>query len=269
MVPTTAMWSIVLGALIGILFPILLFFICRRTQKLSWKAIGIGALVWFLFSQVLEKVMHLYFLQVNQTTIDLFKTPFYYALYGGLAAGVFEEVGRYIGFRFWLKGKRDYQDGLAYGIGHGGFEAIFLMVGSLVTNMIYMVLINSGTFESVLGAKVPADQLAQMKSSLVDTSPWLYLLGGFERLPAVLLHVALSLVVLYGVRTGRKVFLLYAILAHAAVDFVTVFLMQLGLNLLLIEGLLYVVGILSVLFILRWRHRFTDPPTAPHRHLSA
>ncbi|MBL0385792.1 YhfC family intramembrane metalloprotease [Tumebacillus sp. ITR2] len=251
MISTSTIVGILLGALLGIAFPIILLVYYRRTQKISWKAIGVGALVWILFSQVLEKAMHVYFLQFNQTTVELLKTPFYYALYGGLAAGVFEEVGRWIGFRYWLKGKRAYNDGIAYGVGHGGVEAVLIMVSMVATNLVYMTMINAGTFESQLGGKVPADQLAQIKSGLLEHGFAYYLLGGFERIPAVLFHIALSLVVLYGVRSGRKVFLLYAILLHAALDFVVALLSKLEVNVFLLESITLLAGILSLVFLLK------------------
>ncbi|KEO81823.1 YhfC family intramembrane metalloprotease [Tumebacillus flagellatus] len=264
MIPSSSFVGLILGALLGIAFPVVLLIYFRRTQKISWKAIGIGALVWFLFSQVLEKAMHVYFLQFNQTTVELFKTPLYYALYGGLAAGVFEEVGRWVGFRFWLKGKRSYHDGLAYGIGHGGFEAVFLMIMMGASNLLYMTLINTGTFDSTLGGKVPADQLAALQDTLLNTGFGMQLLGGFERIPAVLFHIAMSLLVLYGVHNGRHVFLLLAIFLHAALDFGVALMSTLKVNVYLIEGFNLLAGLIALYFIAKVAKRlFAGNPSLP------
>ena len=48
-------------------------------------------------------------------------------LYGGLMAGVFEETGRYVSFKWFLKKETRIQDGLSYGIGHGGIEAMLIV----------------------------------------------------------------------------------------------------------------------------------------------
>ena len=50
-----------------------------------------------------------------------------YALYGGLAAGLFEETGRLLAFRFILKPHTARITALSYGIGHGGIEAFWVM----------------------------------------------------------------------------------------------------------------------------------------------
>jgi uncharacterized membrane protein YhfC len=48
-----------------------------------------------------------------------------YAVLGALLAGLFEETGRFIAFKFLLKKRTDRKTAISYGIGHGGFEAIF------------------------------------------------------------------------------------------------------------------------------------------------
>ncbi len=70
---------------------------------LSWKAFGVGLLVFVLFSQVLEKVMHMLVIDPSGTSLKGISSVWAFVAYGALAAGVFEEIGRYVGFRFMLK----------------------------------------------------------------------------------------------------------------------------------------------------------------------
>ena len=256
MVPTSALIFEILSILIAVGFPIALLFYFRRQGTVSWKAIGVGALVWFVFTQVLEKLLHLYVLQVNSTAVELMKQPWLYALYGGLAAGIFEEVGRYIAMRYWLKNNRDRIDGISYGIGHGGFEAVFLVLNIGVITILSIFLLNNGTFESTFSGKLPAESMEQIKSGLLNSSPWLLLLGGVERIFAVLVQIALSLVVLLGIRRSQISYLFYAILLHAGVDAMVAYLGALKVNILVIEGYLLVVAALCAWFIRKTRTLF-------------
>ena len=44
----------------------------------------------------------------------------FYALYGGIAAGVFEETGRFTAMKFWMKKSLSKESSFMYGVGHGG-----------------------------------------------------------------------------------------------------------------------------------------------------
>ena len=68
-----------------------------------------------------------------------------YALYGGLAAGLFEETGRYLTMRFLMKGKWTRENALMYGAGHGGLEAVLILGMASVNNLLYSVMINTGS----------------------------------------------------------------------------------------------------------------------------
>ena len=96
----------------------------RRGGK--WIAFLTGAVTFILFALILESILHnLLFLTplwaVFQGNIWL------YGLYGSLATGVFEETGRLLAFKLFLKSEREPITALSYGIGHGGAEAILLV----------------------------------------------------------------------------------------------------------------------------------------------
>ncbi|HEU4963935.1 MAG TPA: YhfC family intramembrane metalloprotease [Bacilli bacterium] len=256
MVPTSTIIGMVVSMLIAVLFPILLLIYYRRNHRISWQAIGIGALVWFVFTQVLEKAMHAGVL----LSTDLQSYPVWFAIYGGLAAGLFEEFGRYIAFRFWLKKRRDYLDGISYGIGHGGFEAVFIGVIGGITNFVYMALYNAGTLESTLRGKVPEETINQLTHNLTDANFFLSLVGGLERVPAVFFHIALSLLVLYGIRRGQIRFLGLAILLHAALDFCAALFAQAYGYLALTEVIVWLAGIAAVVFLFKAKSLFDRLP---------
>ncbi|TBL70890.1 YhfC family intramembrane metalloprotease [Paenibacillus thalictri] len=255
MISNVSIASIALQGIVVVLFVALLFWAVRQRERFSMRPVWVGVLVFFLFSQVLEKIMHLIVLQGQAEPHGLLANPFLFATYGALAAGVFEEAGRYLGFRLLLKRHRQRKDGLAYGLGHGGIEALFIGVVSSVQSLVFAVLINTGKFEQALGAKGPADALADLKSKLLNASPFEFLIGGFERIPALFIQIALSLIVLYSVRSKRIAVLFYAILLHALVDFIPGLYQAYKGNLSLwaAEGAILLFGVAAVWLI--WRSR--------------
>lgn len=261
MVSNMSITAMVISIVIAIVFPLALCIYFRIRYKISFVALGIGAAIFIVFSQVLERLLHSYMLFGNSATADMLKNPIIFGIYGGLAAGIFEEVGRFVGFKFLLKKSREWKDGIAYGIGHGGIEAILIGVLGNLNNIIYSKMINTGTFENTLGHALPASTINQIKSSLINTSPILFAVSGIERVLAVTLQLGLSLLVLYAIKKRKYIFLLLAIFIHALVDFLAVFLQQKGANIGLIEGIVLIFAIISFAFIIKSKKLFLTEKT--------
>jgi uncharacterized membrane protein YhfC len=178
-----------------------------------------------------------------------------------LTAALFEEVGRYIGYR-WLMGREEktWSKAVMYGLGHGGLESMLLVAGLTLIGLINLLLLLS------MVGSLPADQRALVEQQLaaVRGQPdWLPLVGAWERLWSIAFQVAMSVVVLQVFRRGM-VWLGLAILAHALLDFLAVGLpLLLGLQgtpaLLLPEVIVTVAGLASLWVI--WALR-DSPETA-------
>lgn len=179
----------------------------------SWKSFLVGAGTFILFALVLEPVLHRLVLG-SGAGAALQENIWLYGLYGGLMAGIFEETGRFLVFRYLLRHTSGRITALSYGIGHGGSEA-FLLVGLTMAANLSLGL----TYAS--GAALPAETAA-MAETLIATPAWMFLWAGFERLTAMALHVSLSVLVCAAVRTGKRLLFPAAVLLHAAVDFAAV-----------------------------------------------
>ena len=134
---------------IGIPLGILIYFAIKKKQFV--KPFLVGALV-FLVSQV---VLRMPLLNGVVAKTDWFYNmsvlnPILYAVFLGLTAGIFEEVGRFIGFKTGLKKNRTWYDGIAFGLGHGGIEAILFAGISSIQNLYVIFSLNNGTFNSSL-----------------------------------------------------------------------------------------------------------------------
>lgn len=85
----------------------------------------------------------------------------------------------------------------------------------------------------------------------------LFASGGLERVFALALHLALSILVLYAIRQQKFIYVIYAILIHAAINFFPA-LYQAGTitNLLVMEVFLGIIAVLSILFIVKMKPKF-------------
>jgi uncharacterized membrane protein YhfC len=145
---------------------------------------------------------------------------YWVAILFGLSAGVFEEVARYLVYRFWMKDVRSWREGVFFGLGHGGVEAIIL--GALAGLALYAAL----AFQSTDFEALEPDQLQAitLQFEAYWASPWFEVLLGFvERVFALMMHVSLALLVLQVFLRRRAWWLALAIIWHALVDAVAVF----------------------------------------------
>jgi len=218
----TIVWLAVAAAWC-VLLPVALLIWWRRTRRARVLPFFVGALVFIVFALGLENLLH----QVcvygdNPVSRAINGNVWLYMLYGGLAAGVFEETGRYVAFR-WIIGKKKYpgrDTAVTYGIGHGGIESILLLGVNMALFTVLAALLRTGNHEAALSlAKGDAAALAQLVGQLGQFTPGYCILNMLERAGAVILHIALSVWVFLAARdkTQRSWFP-FAIVLHAIAD---------------------------------------------------
>lgn len=246
-----------------ILLPIALILIARARLKVGWRYALYGALIFFIF-QIITRVPAVevaqYFLTPTLKSSPLLL--YSWLLFLALTAGIFEEVGRYFGYR-WFMGREEktWNKAVMYGLGHGGLEAILLVGGLALVTLLNVYLI-----ASTKGAIVPAGQrtLAAREIATIAAQPvWLGLLGVWERISGIIIQVALSVVVLQVFRRNSLNWLWLAIGLHTLVDGVSVVLAQ-ALPFSTVAKDLTVEGVVSVLALgaLWLIFKLRDQPTA-------
>ena len=211
-----------INALIGIVAPFLLAWWIVKRFKAGLKSVLTGAGVFVLFALILESIVHQIVLKGPNGAVIIGNT-YYYALYGGLMAGLFEEAGRFLSMKFLLKKESPAAStAIAYGTGHGGIELLIIFGATMISNLAISALINSGNLD-VLLATVPEANRAQVQAQLEGLQTLTVgtlLFGLWERVSAIILQVGLSIIVWTAVRKGGKWLWLFpaAILLHALVD---------------------------------------------------
>ena len=210
------------NAVLGIAIPVCLSVYLVRKHHARLSTILIGAGTFILFALVLESIMHQLVLK-GPHGASILDNTLRYAIYGGLAAGVFEETGRFLSMKFLMKKEPSAPlPGVAYGIGHGGVEMLIIFGITMINNLVISALINSGQTD-VIFSKVPDEAVEQLRSQLDQLQTigaGTLIIGIWERFSALVLHLGLSMMVWVAVRKGGKWLWLFpaAIALHAIVD---------------------------------------------------
>lgn len=212
------MAGIIFMLIVCVLFPAGLFlFLLFRRRRLAVSLLA-GVLS-FLISQLLLRLPILQYVLPN---FDWFLTlsvlrPLEYGLFLSFTAGLFEETARFVAFTILGPSHISKRDGLCFGVGHGGFEALWVFFQVLPTILSPLAL---------AGGSLP------------------YLASGVERVGAIAFHTGASLIILAGFRSKRKwPALLLAIFLHTVFDFTAVTLNLAGTNIWLIEAICLAAGI--------------------------
>lgn len=246
MVSQSSIIMMAVVAIVGIIIPATLCIYFKKKYNCSLKAFFIGCGVMFIFALTLEQIVHMVVL-TSPAGVAIQSNIWLYGLYGGFMAGLFEETGRFVAFKFLLKKEQENNHtGLMYGAGHGGFEAFYLLTLTMATYLSYAMTINAGQVD-VLIASVPAESQGAMIgiiASLTDTAPAMYLVSIIERGAAVIAQLGLSVLVWFSVKNAKKIWLFpLAIALHMLLDFVAVVVNGLTQNIVLVEVLVWVMAL--------------------------
>ena len=238
--------GMVVSLLLSVGLPIFLcIFIYKKTK--AWvPAFFIGCGIFVGFAMILEQICHTVVLTVTGSVIR--DNIWLYGIYGGLAAALFEETGRLIAMKFCLKKHLTRENALMYGAGHGGIEAFLILGMSSMSNLLTAAMINGGLMEKTMTVLEPAQQeVSYNQLSVLWTTPaYQFYLAPVERISAIALQIALSILVFSAVKTGKKLHLAAAFGIHFAVDFLTVVCASAIPTWALELGLLVIVAVICV-----------------------
>lgn len=189
----------------------------------SLRPLSLGAACFVLFQLVLRLPLLSLLGRSSAFTLLAFTRPWLYGLFMGLSAGLFEELGRYIVMSLFLKNRGAAADALAFGLGHGGIEAV-LLVGLNALALLFMPPMAEAT---------------------------LLFAGGIERLSAMTLHICWSFMVMKSVKERRPRWLLLALALHSLADTATVWAGLLGASVWTIEAALLLAAVLTAVIVFR------------------
>ena len=226
-----AITGLVLESVLMIIIPIVLLIVWKVKTREKILPVIVGAAVWLLFAIILKLAPAYFLLQHDNPVAKTISGNIWYAsILAGVLAGVFEETGRFLAFKTVLKKYEHRRTAISYGIGHGGFESIYIgfqMFSMAALGMMFNMgmggQITAGADEATLTAMFA--QLDPMSRLTVPDC----LLGVYERIPSITVHIAFSVMVFAAVRNKKQLYLYpLAVFLHALLDFSIVF-YQIGL----------------------------------------
>lgn len=215
--PGTSIAAMLFVMLVSVLVPVVAFIFFRKKNPDAKKtAVLVGALTFIISALVLEKLLHTAVFKAFGTALNA--NIWLYALYGGLAAAVFEETGRLLAMKYAMKGSLNKQNSVMYGIGHGGIESVIIAGLSHLALIFVAVYLNNAPAEkiSVLMAKSPA--LFQQMQAIAAIPAFTLCLSGIERIAAFALQISLSYLVYRAVAEKKAKLFLAALGLHFFVD---------------------------------------------------
>jgi uncharacterized membrane protein YhfC len=215
---TAVVAALAAGAAAALLGPVLVALGWNRRSGAPMSVWAKGALVFFVSQCVLRLPWQVPLgVWLRPHLKDSYVLGYLWIGVSSLTAGLFEELGRWAGYRWLVKGERSFRVGVMFGLGHGGIEAMLLVGLSLAGSLVLYVLFAAGHAPSM--SADAHDKLVTAMSALraQDLAASIA-----ERVMAMTVQVALSLVVLEAIVRASKAWLVAAVATHFAVDFFSV-----------------------------------------------
>lgn len=212
-----------LTGVVILFYPIITIILYCIIIYCSFLPIFIGILCFIFFAKILEMIPHIFcIIKKNCLSDKINNSTFLFVLYGTSMAGIFEEVGRFICFKYLLSDFHNAQTSISFGLGHGGIENItvvavtFFQLAGLANKM------NKGEIEDyhkqLEGKEMALKQLEQMEKKIKEMKYWEFPLVTVERLLASIGQVCFSIIVYKGVAENDYKYLIIAIVGHALFD---------------------------------------------------
>lgn len=266
MVNTLTIFFCVITLLVTLVLPVaVLILFCRKHRKCGILSAWLLGAAGFFVPQILIRLPVLTALQTQGWFVSFSRNHLFgYAFSMAFTAGLFELAGRFAVAKL-LRRNLNYRRALAAGLGHGSIEAMILVGMTYVNNLIYIAMINSGSFDALLAqtaaAGIDISQLELIRTQFLTMSPVVFLLAGYERILTMAAQAAMSMIVCYGV-AQKKVLpaLLVCLGIHTLLDLTA------GLSMVLPQNILYPVmytiltaaAVNSLLILRKFRQTWTE-----------
>lgn len=226
-VSTSSMLLMLLTAVLGIALPLIAAIIWCRKKHEPFTTVLIGAATFLLFAIIIEKPLQSCVISLDSPVSQFVNArPVLWGIIVGLFPGVFEETGRFVAYKTLLRKRTQRETCLSHGIGHGGFEAMFILGITYIEYFVFAIMINNGSFYELLiepakDTLTPdvAEQITAIVEQITTFSAGTLGLALIDRFIAVLFHIGASIMVFYAVKDKKKWWLYpLAIIIHTVID---------------------------------------------------
>ncbi|MBE6845658.1 MAG: YhfC family intramembrane metalloprotease [Ruminococcus sp.] len=220
---TGAIIGLIIEAVLVIALPVIALIIWKKKTKEPLFPVLIGAVSFIGFGLLLKSIPALLLLTGDNPVAKAITGNVWLSaiIGGGLLAGIFEEGGRFISYKFFLKKYKSKKTAIFYGIGHGGIESAYVGYNALMFAAMG-IIINGGGIDTIIGnldESTKATALAQLGSYANSPLYFPAVLGTLERIAAMIFHTSMSVFVFAAAREKKYIFLFpLAIILHTAMN---------------------------------------------------
>jgi uncharacterized membrane protein YhfC len=209
---TLSPWVILPG--VGKITIALAFIVFARLKGGSWRYLGLGALAWivtivikFLVATPLNPVVY-QILYVPDALFAPGSVLFY--VYVGVLTGLTEVLLTWLLLRYTHLGRSSWTQALAFGIGFGALEALYMGIPNLISNITALAAPQS----------IPE---ATLRSLQLLNDPLFGLAPATDRFAATLVHIFGNVLLFYGVASMQARWLWVSFVYKSLVDTVAAF----------------------------------------------
>lgn len=237
----------------------LAFIVFVRRKNGPWRYLGLGALLWV----VTVAVKFLVAIPINPLVYEMLYRPnalwapgsILFYVYVGLLTGLTEILLTWLLLRYTRLGHVPWMKALAFGVGFGIFEALFLGFSNLATNI--SALITSQPIpEAILSG------LLLLNNPLYSFAPVI------ERFSTIFVHIFCSVLLFYGVTSGKTRWFWLSFAYKSLLDTIVAFAQFWGTETLLklwtIEALIMAFGCVAWWGTYQISRRYHLAPTTNH-----
>lgn len=218
-----SMGSLITQGIVGavlLVMPFAMWFIWRKKTSAPWLPL-IAGVVGYLIIGLVRGLSRLAQLSGMQNE------PWKYYILQALMAGIFEEFGRYLIFRYALPDCDEYRDAVSAGIGHGGTEFFIvtnigadadgLLISNFIVGLIYMIWGTSPFISSGLTMEETVEYIGAIASTGIVQCIMLALTSA----ASMVFHISMSVLVFTSAKLASDKKLLYAAVGiHTVADII-------------------------------------------------
>lgn len=230
-----ALTSMIVIAFLCTVIPFLFLAYYRSKTKTQVSSFFVGMFFYLLFAMIAEGLFNWIMFRGFSLSgvLDRSNHPVYYAIYGAVVAGLFEETGKYVGLRVWMKSHPGKQSAFLFGIGHGSFEAIAYGSSLFMGNIIIAFMVNAfgidGYFEKLgISGELAASQ-KQAIYELIAITPLENTASGVERMLALVFQASLTIFIFLAISNKKLKFLFPIAVALHIIGYIPTYLTQVGI----------------------------------------
>ncbi len=258
MVPSLSVIIMACNIVFAFLLPIALVIYMKKKYHVNLQPLAMGLCTMYLFAFVLESFINR-IVAMSPLGSVITGNLLLYAIYGGIMAALFEEFGRFITMKRFMKRFHDDRiNSITYGIGHGGFEFIMILGLGMIENFYLAFMINADRIGE-LTAGLDSISLATVNGAveqLKTVAPVTFLASPVERIAALILQIALSVLVWHGVvNPGKIKYFCIALFAHFFMDCLPAYINLKGAPIWVTEFIIWVIslGAAAYTYFMVWK----------------